>query len=161
MKENKIVRIMTVFALISTLLFSITALKLSPGHDYSLEAVRIERTEGELLPGMEEKSGGHYINMKEYVISESSSHQISSPKPPAAVTQQPQPEPSEHRFPMDINTATMQDLMQVKGIGEKKAQDILDYRQRRGRIKTMQELTEVKGIGEKTLQKLCQMFYVG
>lgn len=50
--------------------------------------------------------------------------------------------------PLNINTATVEQLMQIKGIGEKKAQAIVEYRKSHGPFKKVEELELVKGIGE-------------
>ena len=55
---------------------------------------------------------------------------------------------------VNINTATKEQLMTLDGIGEIKAQAILDYRRENGDFYTIDELTEVTGIGEKTLEKI-------
>ena len=55
---------------------------------------------------------------------------------------------------MDLNTATLEQLDEVPGIGESKAKAILDYRLKKGRFSRIEELIEVKGIGEKMLEKL-------
>ncbi|NOY63787.1 MAG: helix-hairpin-helix domain-containing protein [Nitrospirae bacterium] len=60
----------------------------------------------------------------------------------------------------DINTATVEDLVQVKGIGQKKAELIVKYISSRGRIEDMKELLEVKGIGQSTLEKIKELFEV-
>ncbi|UTH12998.1 helix-hairpin-helix domain-containing protein [Macrococcus equipercicus] len=51
---------------------------------------------------------------------------------------------------VNINTATEGELQEIPGIGPKKAQDILMYREQHGGFKTKEELKEIKGIGEKT-----------
>ncbi|WP_209858294.1 ComEA family DNA-binding protein [Paenibacillus shirakamiensis] len=53
-----------------------------------------------------------------------------------------------------INSATVQDLMNIPGIGAKKAAAILAYREQHGAFKSINELTEVKGIGNKMLEKM-------
>ncbi len=55
---------------------------------------------------------------------------------------------------VDINTATVEQLVEVKGIGEVLAKRIVEYRQANGDFKSLAELTQVKGFGDKTLEKL-------
>jgi competence protein ComEA len=50
-----------------------------------------------------------------------------------------------------INKSTIDDLVTLKGIGHKKAQAIVAYRQQIGGFKSVSELINVKGIGEKIL----------
>jgi len=52
-------------------------------------------------------------------------------------------------FAIDINTATAEEFVKVKGIGEKKAQRIISYREEHGKFESVDELKNVKGIGEK------------
>ena len=55
---------------------------------------------------------------------------------------------------ININTATSQELQTLRGIGPALAQRIVEYRQTVGRFSTVDDLTNVKGIGEKTLEKI-------
>ena len=55
---------------------------------------------------------------------------------------------------ININTATKEQLQTISGIGEKRAQDIIDYRQKQGSFKSLDDLNKVTGIGPKTLAKL-------
>src|ERR671913_314197 len=48
---------------------------------------------------------------------------------------------------VNINTATKEELTSLKGIGEKRAQDIVDYRTKNGPFKTVDDLEKVPGIG--------------
>ncbi|MDJ0915625.1 MAG: helix-hairpin-helix domain-containing protein [Desulfobacterales bacterium] len=53
--------------------------------------------------------------------------------------------------PIDINTATVEELTELKKIGVKTAERIVAYRQAHGPFKTVAELKEVKGVGDKIL----------
>ena len=55
---------------------------------------------------------------------------------------------------ININTATSQELQTLRGIGPALAQRIIEYRQTSGGFSTVDDLTNVKGIGEKTLEKI-------
>jgi competence protein ComEA len=55
---------------------------------------------------------------------------------------------------VNLNTATLDELVAVPGIGEKRAQDILDARKARGGFKSLEELLELRGIGPANLEKL-------
>ncbi len=61
---------------------------------------------------------------------------------------------------IDINTADIDALIQVKGIGEKTAQSIIDYRKKNGPFKSVEDLMNIKGIGEKKLKKLKKQLIV-
>ena len=52
---------------------------------------------------------------------------------------------------ININTADVQELTKLKGIGQKKAEAIIAWRTENGNFKTVDQLLEVKGIGEATL----------
>lgn len=52
---------------------------------------------------------------------------------------------------ININTADVQELTKLKGVGEKKAEAIVAWRKENGNFKTVDQLLEVKGIGEATL----------
>lgn len=56
--------------------------------------------------------------------------------------------------PINLNTATREELMSLSGIGEVKADAILAYRAENGAFQSVEQLLEVSGIGEKTLEKL-------
>mgnify|MGYP000740103231 CR=1 FL=1 len=62
---------------------------------------------------------------------------------------------------VDINDATLQQLMQVKGLGKTKAQAIIDFRETNGKISDMEELKTIKGIGKKTLARILEKFELG
>jgi comEA protein len=49
---------------------------------------------------------------------------------------------------ININSASIEDLDTLPGIGEVTAQKIIDYRTKNGKFKTVEEIKEVNGIGE-------------
>ena len=57
---------------------------------------------------------------------------------------------------ININTATLNELLLLPGIGPVLAQRIIDYRMEIGGFQSVEELMEVKGIGEKIFAKICE-----
>jgi len=55
---------------------------------------------------------------------------------------------------ININQASDTDLAAIKGIGVKKAQAIVEYRETNGAFESLEDLTKIKGIGKGTLQKI-------
>ncbi|MFC0323102.1 ComEA family DNA-binding protein [Gallibacterium melopsittaci] len=71
-----------------------------------------------------------------------------------------QPETMQAQVPVNqsdkinLNTATAEQLQQgLVGIGAKKAQAIVEYREQHGPFVSLEQLTEVKGIGAATFEK--------
>jgi len=48
---------------------------------------------------------------------------------------------------VNLNTANIEQLQQLHGIGQKKAEAIVAYRSKNGKFKTIEEIQQVKGIG--------------
>ncbi|EGO8362764.1 competence protein ComEA [Enterococcus faecalis] len=61
---------------------------------------------------------------------------------------------------INVNTATEAELQTISGIGAKKAQEIIRFRDEQGPFKTVEELKNVPGIGEKTVERLKDMLTV-
>ena len=55
---------------------------------------------------------------------------------------------------VNLNKASLEELKQVKGLGAKRAQDIIEHRESNGKFKSVDELKKVSGIGAKTIEKL-------
>ena len=71
------------------------------------------------------------------------------------------PAPEEYKDDrIDLNSATIEQLCTLKGIGPAKAQAILDYRDAYGGFVCIEEIMEVKGIGESTFAKIKDYLYI-
>lgn len=62
---------------------------------------------------------------------------------------------------INLNTAPVSDLTRLPGIGEKRAESILAYREENGPFSSVQELTEVPGIGAGILAQITDYVTVG
>ena len=61
---------------------------------------------------------------------------------------------------INLNTATSEELQTISGIGAKRAEDIIAYRESHGGFQSIDDLKNVSGIGEKTLDKIRESLYV-
>jgi competence protein ComEA len=62
---------------------------------------------------------------------------------------------------ININTATVEELATLPGVGEAIAKNIVEHREKNGNFKTIEELKNVKGIGEKKFEKIKDLITVG
>ena len=64
-------------------------------------------------------------------------------------------------FPVNINTADADTLTALPGIGQVLAERILAYRQQNGSFRAVEEITKVEGIGEKKAEAILELITVG
>ncbi len=66
----------------------------------------------------------------------------------------------EDAVKIDINKATLQDLLSSQAITPKLAEKIIEYRDGNGPFRSIEYLEEIKGIGKHRLEKLKAVFFV-
>ena len=60
----------------------------------------------------------------------------------------------------DINSADLETLMQIKGVGRKTAHDIINYREKHGKFTSMSQLKEISSVDDEVYTILCSRFTV-
>lgn len=92
-------------------------------------------------------------------VSQTSTHRplpARKPAPPALV-----PSATQRASRLDINRATMEELLHLPGIGEVLARRVIERRTAHGPFRTVDELREVTGIGDKRLERLRPLVVAG
>ncbi|MDV5976992.1 UNVERIFIED_CONTAM: helix-hairpin-helix domain-containing protein [Streptococcus canis] len=125
---------------------------------YKLAASSRVRDVIELAGGLTSEADKHAINLAEKLVDE---QVVYVPKQgeeisvlPTASVSGKKETPSKDQVKVHINKASLEELQHIPGIGAKKAQDIIDMRDKLGGFKALEDLRQVSGIGEKTLEKL-------
>lgn len=113
-----------------------------------------------LAGGLREDAATAYVNLAAkvedqqliYVMTEVEATQSDTPLPATVPATGNTPDQSEAK--VNINTADASLLQTLSGIGIKKAEAIIAYREEHGPFASVDDLQEVSGIGEKTVEKL-------
>ena len=74
---------------------------------------------------------------------------------------EPTEQTSTVSFPISINQAGKEEFMALPGIGEILAERILDFREEYGNFSSVEELLNVEGIGKKRLEEILDLITVG
>ncbi len=78
-----------------------------------------------------------------------------------SITSEPGPSQAASGDLTNINTASLDELIDLPEIGEKIAQQIIDYRTQNGPFETIEEIVDVPGIGQATYEKIKNLITVG
>ncbi len=76
-------------------------------------------------------------------------------------SEQPAAQAMSDKLLININTATAEELTALDGIGEKTAENIIEYREKNNGFLDIEELMEVSGIGEAKFNKIKDNVTVG
>ena len=87
-------------------------------------------------------------------VSVSAAPEDKDEKEPAGELEETSAPEEEIQYPVDLNTATMEELISLPSIGEVRAQAIIDYRETNGPFRYVEDLRNVKGIGEGILAQV-------
>lgn len=93
-------------------------------------------------------------NEESIIASDSDEISPESDKPDEKENSKEEPAISEEIKIININTASKEELVSLNGIGDAKAQAIIDYRKTTGLFATIEEIKNVKGIGEAIFAKI-------
>jgi comEA protein len=67
---------------------------------------------------------------------------------------------AEQPAKIDLNKASVEELMQIKGIGQAYAERIVEYRENNGQFKQIEDIMKVKGIGSKLFESIKDLITV-
>lgn len=126
---------------------------------YELEAHSRVYEAIEAAGGMTETAASSYLNQAERL---SDGQKIYVPSEDEAMQEQGvnSGEQTVGDGKIDINAATKEELMSLNGIGEVRAQAIIDYREKHGGFTSVEELKEIEGIKDGVFNKLKDLIKV-
>jgi competence protein ComEA len=73
----------------------------------------------------------------------------------------PVPASALEKYPIDLNTATLEELLYLPGIGPTKAAEIIAYRQQNGAFQRPEDVLKVPGIGDVTYEQIREFVIAG
>lgn len=104
----------------------------------------------EAAGGMTEEAADTWLNLAEHM---KDGQKIEVPSKEQAEELVMEAEKQENGL-VNLNTATAEQLRELSGIGESKAEDILNYREQHGGFQAIEELMQIPGIKERVFEKI-------
>ncbi|WP_163581214.1 helix-hairpin-helix domain-containing protein [Gracilibacillus saliphilus] len=106
----------------------------------------------QLAGGFTNKADKQMINLAERVYDEMVIYVPTKGENPEETQEVPDTGSDDQK--VKVNIATIEEMQTIPGIGEVKANAIVEYRDTYGSFEKMEDLTKVSGIGDKTVEKL-------
>ncbi len=108
----------------------------------------------ELAGGFTDDAADSYLNLAE-TVHDGMKVEVPSREKAAAMESEPETAQDAKRDGrINLNTATREELMTLRGIGQARAEDIIAWRQKQGGFKRIEEIMEVPGIKEAAFEKI-------
>ncbi|MDU3188573.1 MAG: helix-hairpin-helix domain-containing protein [Streptococcus mitis] len=104
--------------------------------------------------GLTEQADGKSLNLAQKVSDEALVYVPTKGEEASQQAGSEAPSSTSKDKKINLNKASLEELKQVKGLGGKRARDIIDHREANGKFKSVDELKKVSGIGAKTIEKL-------
>lgn len=103
--------------------------------------------------GLTEQADAKAINLAQKISDEALVYVPTKEEATSQATQSNASNSKENKK-VNLNKASLEELKQVKGLGAKRAQDIIDHRESNGKFKSVDDLKKISGFGAKTIEKL-------
>ncbi len=113
----------------------------------------------EIAGGVTDQAAAEYLNMAEQVrdgmkIVVPGKEEVEAAKARGEISLQAEASSDVQRSKVNLNTATKEELMTLRGIGEAKAADILKYRDSHGGFQKIEDIMKISGIKDAAFQKI-------
>ncbi|WP_349946944.1 helix-hairpin-helix domain-containing protein [Lacrimispora sp. BS-2] len=109
--------------------------------------------------GVTDRAAAEYLNMAEQVkdgmkIVVPGKEEVEAAKARGEISLQAEASSSVQKNKVNLNTATKEELMTLRGVGEAKANDILKYRESHGGFQKIEDIMKISGIKDAAFQKI-------
>jgi competence protein ComEA len=109
--------------------------------------------------GVTDQAAAEYLNMAEQVkdgmkIVVPGKKEVEAAKARGEISFQAEASSNVQKAKVNLNTATKEELMTLRGVGEAKANDILKYRESHGGFQRIEDVMKISGIKDAAFQKI-------